>query len=727
MKLCYLSLCTAVFLGTFLGKAFGAGPQQFNHDVDLKALGVSSAATSQIDAKLQSFVDDGKVSSVVGFVAQGGNVIYEKAFGWKDVEKHIPATKDDYYVLFSQTKAITTVAFMTLVEQGLVSIDDPVAKYFPEIPNRVVTAIHRDGTYETRPAKSPMTFVHLMTHTSGLGAGLARDLRVAQTGIDDAPAGFLGPVPAFVPAGQHTTGGNFNSKYLSDEMLALAKYPLGFDPGTRWSYHPSINMLGYMIERISGKPLREYVKEKVLDPLGMKESDWYYKPAALGRFVKGYHVKDGKLGAGPNLYSEGTISPEQTYVEGALGLNGPIEDYAKFCQMLLNKGEFNGHRILRPETVDLMTKINRLPPDSGAEKNMQFGLGFELYREKKPVPAVSDAAFAWGGLFGTSYIVDPAHDLVALFYTNTYQPEQLYPKFLDLVYKAIGERDSSGNAPAKTEGPVVVVENGGTGKYSAIATEDPLLPGMTIYRPADLAPFGAERKLPILLWGNGACANTTIEHKNFLSEIASHGYIVLGIGLLNQIEHRDDTSHLPTQSSQLLAALDWITTQNQTRGSIYLGKIEGSKVAAMGMSCGGLQAIEISRDPRISTSIICNSGVLPAGTAFKGMPGLTKDDLKKYHAPVLYIMGGPTDIAYKNAMDDFARVTQVPIVMTNFNVGHGGTYAQPHGGAFTDVALNWLNWQLKDDAKAKSWFLSKDSALRRNPKWTVELKNFGGH
>ena len=144
----------------------------------------------------------------------------------------------------------------------------------------------------------------------------------------------------------------------------------------------------------------------------------------------------------------------------------------------------------------------------------------------------------------------------------------------------------------------------------------------------------------------------------------------------------------------------------------------------MGMSCGGLQAIEISGDPRIATTVVCNSGVLPSPSPLKGMPALTKEALLKFHAPVLYIMGGPSDIAYQNAMDDFARVSHVPIVMTNLDVGHGGTYHLPRGGEFTRVALAWLEWQLKGKAEAGQVFLDEGSALRRDPKWTIALKNF---
>jgi CubicO group peptidase (beta-lactamase class C family) len=433
-----VSLVLASVLSTecYAQKKVTAVPQQFNYKVNLKKTGTSKEKIAAIDSLLQSFVDQKKVPNVAAFVAKGGNVVYKKSFGWKDMEKRIPATPEDYYILFSQTKAITTVAFMTLVEKGLVKIDDPVSKYFPEIPDKVVTVVHNDGTYETRPVASPMTFIHLMSHSSGLNAGLVGQIRRIETQRADSVRRANGDTSTRRSTGQRT-GGTGNARYLKDNMVALAKYPLGFDPGTEWSYHISTNMLAYMIERISGKPLREYVKETVLKPLGMNNTDWYYEPEALNRFVKAYNYVDGKLEPAPNNFSEGTISKDQTYAEGAIGLNGPIEDYAKFCQMLLNKGEFNGRRILKPETIELMTKGNRLPETNSGGKGFQFGLGFELYNEnKKPVPEVSNTAFAWGGLYGTSYIIDPENNMIALFYLNMpRQPEGLYPQFLAKAYQ----------------------------------------------------------------------------------------------------------------------------------------------------------------------------------------------------------------------------------------------------------------------------------------------------
>lgn len=304
-----------------------------------------------------------------------------------------------------------------------------------------------------------------------------------------------------------------------------------------------------------------------------------------------------------------------------------------------------------------------------------------------------------------------------LFDANS-RPKPAYASIVNAVSNRQVEETSEGSKE-------IEVEDGGQGPYSAIVTESSSLPGMTVYRPRDLSPFGNVRKLPVVLWGNGGCANTTEEHKNFLNEIASHGYIILGIGLLDQLEIRGDASRHRTHSSQLVAALDWITAENSRRESIYAGKIDVTKVAAMGMSCGGLQAIEISNDPRITTTVVCNSGVLPNRATMPAMPSLSKDDLKKFRGPVLYIMGGPSDIAYKNAIDDFSRVDHVPIVMTNFDVGHGGTYRRPHGGEYSIVALGWLDWHLKGRQEVSKMFIGADSQLKQDGRWTVETKNFG--
>ncbi len=436
-------------------------PQEFNLTPDMNLLGIDPVMIDGVDSLLQSFVDQNKLSCVTAFVAKGGNVIYNKAFGWKDVENRIQATTEDYYVLFSQTKAITTAAFMTLVEKGLVAVDDPVSDYFPGIPDRVVTKVNSDGTYETRPVASAMTFAHLMSHSTGLGSGLVAEIRraeaakaaaektakaaaektAASSATDGGAADSGAADSGAAPCGQHSYYvGESSFATLEEAMLDLARYPLGFDPGTEWDYHVSTNMLAYMIERISGKTLREYVKETILEPLGMEHTDWYYAPDMLEHFVKPYNAVDGKLEPATmmNMFARGTICSDQTYCEGAIGLNGPIGDYARFCQMMLNKGTFNGRQILKAETVEAMTMINRLPDENSGGEGFQFGLGFELYNElKKPVPAVSNTAYAWGGMLGTQYIIDPENDMIVLYYINMLRSEPTYPSFLCKVYEML--------------------------------------------------------------------------------------------------------------------------------------------------------------------------------------------------------------------------------------------------------------------------------------------------
>lgn len=266
-----------------------------------------------------------------------------------------------------------------------------------------------------------------------------------------------------------------------------------------------------------------------------------------------------------------------------------------------------------------------------------------------------------------------------------------------------------------------VVEDGGTGPYKAIMLSENTLPTHTVFRPNDLSGFGEKNKLPIIAWGNGACANSPWEHVNFLSEVASHGFLVIAIGPIPQEGQRGSGR---TTSSQLIDAINWAIAQNSDKSSPYYRKIDTSKIAVSGMSCGGLQTLEMAPDPRITTAVICNSGILgnPA-SGMPGMPGLTKDHLLKIHSPVLYILGGETDIAYANGMDDFNRINHVPAFVANMNVGHGGTYSQPHGGAFAKVATAWYKWQLKGDDEAGKMFTGEPCGLSQDPNWKVDRKN----
>jgi len=267
------------------------------------------------------------------------------------------------------------------------------------------------------------------------------------------------------------------------------------------------------------------------------------------------------------------------------------------------------------------------------------------------------------------------------------------------------------------------IEDGGTGPHKAIMISVESLPTHTIFRPKDLGGFGEKSRLPIVAWGNGACANSPWEHVNFLSEIASHGYLVVAIGPM-PAEGQKGGAVGPTKSPLLTDAINWAIAQNADKSSPLYLKVDTNKIAIAGMSCGGLQALEVAPDPRVSTVMICNSGLFtnPA-TARGGMPNLSKDHLAKLHTPTIYILGGEKDIAYKNGMDDVQRINHVPIFAANLEVGHGGTYGQPHGGEFAKVATAWLQWQLRGDKEAAPLFMGEPCGLAKAEGWKVEKKN----
>ena len=243
----------------------------------------------------------------------------------------------------------------------------------------------------------------------------------------------------------------------------------------------------------------------------------------------------------------------------------------------------------------------------------------------------------------------------------------------------------------------------------------------TVFTPQDLAPFSAENPLPVLVWGNGACANSPWEHMNFLNEIASNGYLVLATGIIPMVDeyYRGPMS----RTEQQIESIDWALAQNADPQSPYYQKIDVKAICVAGMSCGGLQTLFNCADPRIKALMICNSGLFKqenAAQAVGGMPMPPKEKLKEIHTPIMYMLGGPEDIAYENGMDDFHRIDHVPACAINFPVGHGGTYREAHGGEFTIPALAWLNWQLKGDAEAKKMFVGDDCGLLKREKWTIE-------
>ena len=266
-----------------------------------------------------------------------------------------------------------------------------------------------------------------------------------------------------------------------------------------------------------------------------------------------------------------------------------------------------------------------------------------------------------------------------------------------------------------------VIEDGGTGPFKAIMVQERSLPTHTVFKPSDLNAATKERKLPVIVWGNGACANSPWEHVNFLSEVASYGFMVIAIGPMPQEGER---TRERSTSSQMTDAINWAIAQNNDKASPYFGKLDVNEIAASGMSCGGLQALETAADPRVTTTVICNSGILPnPGAGMPGMPQLTKDQLSKIHTPTLYFLGGEKDIAYGNGMDDFNRINHVPVFVANMDVGHGGTYGQPHGGEFAKVATAWFQWQLKDDKEAGKMFTGDPCRLCKSDVWKVDRKN----
>lgn len=271
---------------------------------------------------------------------------------------------------------------------------------------------------------------------------------------------------------------------------------------------------------------------------------------------------------------------------------------------------------------------------------------------------------------------------------------------------------------------LLAADPSGSGAEPAIVHSEETLPTHTIYRPADL-----QGTYPVVLWGNGSCINSSFSYREFLAEVASHGFVVLAIGPYRDSpaprqQRPDDPADWPpfeTHYSQLLDALDWVTAENDRQGSPFHDRIAVDKVAAMGHSCGGLQTVKVSTDPRITTALVLNSGMMPDDDQYMIRHELTRSIFAEMHAPIAYFIGGESDIAYTNAEVDWQELQQfeVTAINANMDVGHGATYQMPNGGQFASGPLAWLQWQLKGDPKAQSMFVGDNCGFCAGSDWTL--------
>ncbi len=392
-----------------------------------EAAGMSTERLSKIDGFMNDLVVKNAIPGSVVFVARNGKIVLHKAYGYDDIETKTPLKKDHIFRIASQTKAITSIAAMMLYEDGKFNLDDPVFKFIPEFKKPVIlkTFNEADSSYTSEPAKKEITVRHLLTHTGGLG--------YAGIGSKEMKAVYA---KAGVPSGV----GN-SSNILLDKMKILGRQPLMHEPGEKFTYSLGVDVLGALAEIWSGKTLAEYFKEKIFTPLGMNDTYFYLPKDKQSRLTILYEEQDGKLQKKRSSVEGDVNYPclEGTYYSGGAGLSSSIEDYAKFLQMVLNGGTYNGKRLLGRKTVELIL-TNQIQPK--VSETTQFGLGFQVETPLNDyLSPQSLGSFSWGGMFNTQYWADPKEHLVGLVYTQIWPTTngRITDKFKELVYQSIIE------------------------------------------------------------------------------------------------------------------------------------------------------------------------------------------------------------------------------------------------------------------------------------------------
>ncbi len=391
-----------------------------SNTVDYERLG-------KIDAVVNDYISKKWLTGAVSIVIKDNQVVQYKGYGYADADTKKPMQKDQIFRIMSQTKAITSVGIMILYEQGKLLLDEPISDFIPEFKNPVVLDKFNDAdtTYTTVPAKREITFRDLLTHTSGLD----------YTDIGSSK------VQAIYTKNHIPSGLGYFDASLLESMKALGKLPLSFQPGEKWQYGLNCDLLGCLIEVISGMNLEMFLTKNIFEPLGMKDT-YFNVPASKANRLATVYTEDEQNKVIKWSHEFRHIDPDyptmnKHYFSGGAGLSSTAFDYAVFMQMLLNGGTYNGHQIISKRTVEMMTS-NQI--NTGLFGDDYFGLGFGITSEKTADKGPRNAgSFAWGGYYGTTYWADPKAHLVCLFMTQQSPNSHgnVEAKFESIVYSSL--------------------------------------------------------------------------------------------------------------------------------------------------------------------------------------------------------------------------------------------------------------------------------------------------
>ena len=385
--------------------------------------GFSAERLARIDRALQERVDNGSIAGAVGFVMRDGKVVYERAVGWSDKEAGRRMTTDAIFRIASQTKAITSTAIMILIEEGRIALGDPVSRYIPAYA-RTTVAVTADSIV---PARRAITIFDLLTHTAGISYGTDAKVSAKYQAVG------LGPAAGY---GWYTAD---KDEPVCTTMERLATLPFVAQPGSAFVYGYNTDILGCVVEKVSGMALDEFVRTRITDPLGMKDTHYFlpvpkrdrlaavYMSDASGKAVR---APDGARGQGH--YVDG---PRRNFAGGA-GMLSTARDYGRFLQMYLNGGALDGARVLGPKTIEVMrtNQLGRLYGDAG----MGFGLGFSVAERSGADGFASVGTYGWGGAYATVYKVDPVERLVIVFMVQILpNASDIRDRFPTLVYQAL--------------------------------------------------------------------------------------------------------------------------------------------------------------------------------------------------------------------------------------------------------------------------------------------------